>query len=58
MTHSPDQIHVARNGARNSGGTDRPLDDDLVAAVVAEVRDYGVRRATASSIATRAGSPG
>lgn len=55
MTHSPDQIHVARNGARNRGGTDRPLDDDLVAAVVAEVRDYGVRRATASSIATRAG---
>ena len=34
---------------------DRPLDETLVAAVVAEVRDYGVRRATAASIAARAG---
>ena len=34
---------------------DPGLDDALVAAVTAEVRDYGVRRATASSIAARAG---
>ncbi len=51
MNHSATQVR----GARSSGGTERPLDDDLVAAVVAEVRDYGVRRATASSIAARAG---
>ena len=35
---------------------DRALDDALVAAVTAEVRDYGVRRATASSTTRRASS--
>lgn len=51
MTHSPDQ----RRSTTNGDDSERSLEDSLVAAVVAEVRDYGVRRATASSIAARAG---